>query len=237
MRDNISNTQDRGSWAIYCPSEQGWWNDLDGWGGLNAARTFTDEAVGADTAAGGPHLPQEDAVYVWVGTDHDSDPCERQRTGDGEMSNARDRSCADRIRAERNSRDLDLEVLTKLANGDEDWSDWGDDEQDWREAAAGLLGESLEDLDTWRDVDVSESAQEALDAYGLGVSIRHEIRVEVSTGGPADYLTATIERGRYGWELAGGVVYHFADWFDHAEMPATEAMERWVESIVESMAD
>lgn len=58
---------DPGSWAIYCPSEQGWWNDNDGWGHFDTARTFTEEAVEADIAAGGPRLLQEDAMYVRIG--------------------------------------------------------------------------------------------------------------------------------------------------------------------------
>jgi len=51
-----------------------------------------------------------------------------------------------------------------------------------------------------------------LNEYGLGSEVRYSIRVELSTGGPADYVTA---------EVSGGEVlsarYHFADWFDHAE--------------------
>lgn len=52
-----------------------------------------------------------------------------------------------------------------------------------------------------------------LNEYGLGSDVRYSIRVDLSTGGPADYVTATVDRD-------GDVLdatYHFADWFDHAE--------------------
>lgn len=52
-----------------------------------------------------------------------------------------------------------------------------------------------------------------LNEYALGVSVIYSVRVELSTGGPADYLTADVD--------ADGdierIAYHYADWFDHAE--------------------
>lgn len=51
-----------------------------------------------------------------------------------------------------------------------------------------------------------------LDEYALGESVSYAVRVDLSTGGPADYITATV--GPDGVERA---TYHFADWFDHAE--------------------
>lgn len=51
-----------------------------------------------------------------------------------------------------------------------------------------------------------------LSEYPLGASVRYAIRVELSTGGPADYLEAIADAD--GIER---IAYHFADWFDHAE--------------------
>jgi hypothetical protein len=48
--------------------------------------------------------------------------------------------------------------------------------------------------------------------YPLGVSVSYAVRVELSTGGPADYLTATVSAGE-----VEHIAYHFADWGDHAE--------------------
>ena len=52
--------------------------------------------------------------------------------------------------------------------------------------------------------------------YPLGVFVErtYRIKVELSTGGPADYITADVDDD-------GDIVaaaYHFADWFDHAEV-------------------
>lgn len=51
-----------------------------------------------------------------------------------------------------------------------------------------------------------------LSEYPLGVSVEYLVRVDLSTGGPADYLTATVSDGE-----VQTIRYHFADWFDHAE--------------------
>lgn len=51
-----------------------------------------------------------------------------------------------------------------------------------------------------------------LNEYPLGASLAIAVRVELSTGGPADYITATVDHGE-----VTRAEYHFADWFDHAE--------------------
>lgn len=52
-----------------------------------------------------------------------------------------------------------------------------------------------------------------LSEYPLWASVHFLIRVDLSTGGPADYLKAEVDED-------GEIVhidYHFADWFDHAQ--------------------
>lgn len=61
-----------------------------------------------------------------------------------------------------------------------------------------------------------DDASERLNELPLGVSVERVLRIDLSTGGPADYITATLEKDRHGWEIADAS-YHFADWFDHAE--------------------
>lgn len=71
------------------------------------------------------------------------------------------------------------------------------------------------------DDDDEEKRDRAFDELAelpLSVEIVHKVKVLLSTGGPADWLEATVQRHQhYGWELVGPVEYHFADWFDHAE--------------------
>lgn len=66
-----------------------------------------------------------------------------------------------------------------------------------------------------------EVIQEARDEGNVGdavlaVSTSIRMRVELSTGGPADYLTCELDPED---RTVSDVVYHFADWFDHAARP------------------
>lgn len=54
----------------------------------------------------------------------------------------------------------------------------------------------------------------------LAVSTTVTMRVELSTGGPADYLTCDLDTSD---RSIGGVTYHFANWFDHAERNVDDA--------------
>lgn len=70
-------------------------------------------------------------------------------------------------------------------------------------------------LDAWAQTNHhgrQDTAQERLDNYPLAVDVRYSVRVELSTGGPADYLVAEVD----GDGEVRSIAYHFADWFDHA---------------------
>ena len=92
------------------------------------------------------------------------------------------------------------------------------------------LAGRIHDLDAMLsrdDPDEGDDELPPINEYGLGSEVRYSIRVELSTGGPADYVTAIV---------AGGEVidatYHFADWFDHAEKRLDgedlAVVERWL---------
>jgi hypothetical protein len=84
-------------------------------------------------------------------------------------------------------------------------------------------------LDDFRADDVRERAIERAYEYPLGISTRTIVRLELSTGGPADCIEYEVEpnnvedmgAGECGWQVSGRVTYHFADWFDHAERVLT----------------
>lgn len=61
---------------------------------------------------------------------------------------------------------------------------------------------------------ITEMREGSLSETVLGVSTSVKMRVELSTGGPADYLTCELDTSD---RSIGDVTYHFADWFDHAE--------------------
>lgn len=95
------------------------------------------------------------------------------------------------------------------------------------------LAGRLDDLRAILDRDDPEEGDDerpGLSEYGLGSSFGYSVRVDLSTGGPADYVTATIQDGE-----ARDVRYHFADWYDHAERQLDgderETVERWLGSL------
>lgn len=57
-----------------------------------------------------------------------------------------------------------------------------------------------------------ETAERRIAEYPLAVTVSYSVRVELSTGGPADYLVAEVD----GDGDIRSISYHFADWFDHA---------------------
>ncbi len=82
----------------------------------------------------------------------------------------------------------------------------------------------LEDARDWlRDHDEADN-----DVLGVSAEVAVTLRVELSTGGPADFLTAELD-------VADGsvsdVTYHFQDWFDGAKrsVPSRSSLYSLVE--------
>lgn len=103
-----------------------------------------------------------------------------------------DPTCAERIDDHYQSRTEDIRAMTGWAEA-------------WSRARGGYADRRY------------ERAIERLDEYPLGMSVRHVVRVELSTGGPADYVEADMYPD--GEIEPRSLVYHFADWWDHAERP------------------
>ena len=68
----------------------------------------------------------------------------------------------------------------------------------------------------------SEEAFEAWNNYPLAVTTRQETKIELSWGGPSDFLTVSHD----GAELIS-VTYHFQDWFDGATRPVSQDSKVW----------
>ena len=108
------------------------------------------------------------------------------------------------------------------------------------ERIASAINSRQADLDAiWTrsqsdDSDEQDNAHAELADYGLGISRKTVFRLDTSTGGPGEYLEITCDAGRYGFEVES-VVFHYVDWFDHAEEPLEEgsALYRWAEYVVE----
>lgn len=100
----------------------------------------------------------------------------------------------------------------------------------------GKVSTFAEDYPDQPEEMTAEDAQERMAELGLGSSVYRVLRVDLSTGGPADYLEAKLSEGPHGWEIVSAA-YHFADWFDHAERPIAEDSPLWryLENIAEIM--
>lgn len=131
----------------------------------------------------------------------------------------REKSCEARIGSHMRSREADLNTIFAAINGED---------------------VEAEDLEA-QDIDpenVEESAQERLYELPLGISTYRVMRIELSTGGPADWLEIKLSKElRYGYSV-DRVTYHFADWFDHAERTVDENSSLWVmaEQFAETLA-
>jgi hypothetical protein len=69
----------------------------------------------------------------------------------------------------------------------------------------------------------AEDASDRLAEYPLGLSVRRVMRVDLSTGGPGDWLEVELGDDND----VEDVTYHFNDWFDHAERRVREDSALW----------
>lgn len=79
-----------------------------------------------------------------------------------------------------------------------------------------------------------ETAEERMQDYPLALTVERKITVklELSYGGPQDYITAEIEDGRL-----HDVEYHFLDWFDGAKRTLTGDEKATVENYISRLID
>lgn len=79
--------------------------------------------------------------------------------------------------------------------------------------------------------DFDDEAQDELWNLFLDISTKKVVRIDLSTGGPADWIEVWYE----GDEISE-MVYHFADWFDHAERKISygSMLWTWAESLIDN---
>ena len=70
--------------------------------------------------------------------------------------------------------------------------------------------------------DGEEDGFEAWNNYPLAVTTHQETKIELSWGGPSDFLSV-IHEG----EKVISVTYHFQDWFDGAKRDVKEGSKVW----------
>lgn len=77
-----------------------------------------------------------------------------------------------------------------------------------------------------------QDPQDVLHEFPLGYSNYLVLKIELSTGGPADWLEVHSYGGTSPEVFR--VIYHFSDWFDHAELNISQdsAMYRFAEETI-----
>jgi len=99
-----------------------------------------------------------------------------------------------------------------------------------------ILQEAYTSMDTGEPNPRFEGYDEVQDfimEYALGFSKYQVVKIELSTGGPADWLECHVDDENCLFR----VDYHFSDWFDHSELRVREgsALWRYAEEVVEWM--
>lgn len=127
------------------------------------------------------------------------------------------------------------QLLCGLGDGDE-WTKAHDEAADLLEldddrnatysVEADDSGEDATTLYIWASDSLNDDVRQRLSELPLGISSQTVFRVDLSTGGPGDWLEVVCggDTPRYEPERGDGchyeierIVYHFDDWFDHAE--------------------
>ena len=116
-------------------------------------------------------------------------------------------TCKERIQDRFYSREQDIKAMLTVYLGEEDELD-SDNEYD------------AEILKLIEDDDIGEYS---LHEFALGINVKKVINITLSTGGPGDYLECFFDESDEMYR----VVYHFIDWFDHAEMKVDEDSAVW----------
>lgn len=138
-----------------------------------------------------------------------------------------EKTCKERIREQYDNRNKTVAKMIKhyigAANDDLDELT----EQFVEEFTKNENREPTEDeVDKFRENAAdTEYNEESLMEFPLGFTIHKVVKIELSTGGPADYLEVFIDPEYK--DTVVRIVYHFADWFDHAEMEVSENDPLW----------
>lgn len=139
------------------------------------------------------------------------------------MAENRDESCESRIQAHMGSRetqfaryfDLDNMEPADLLSAYTDRYKLEDllDEDALAAIAAGEDHPGYDDAIEEVRADMEREGTDHLDEDLLAISTKVVMRIELSTGGPGDWIEAELDEDRD----VQAVSYHFNDWFDHAE--------------------
>jgi hypothetical protein len=142
---------------------------------------------------------------------------------------SKDRTCEERILEHLNSRIADFGAMTDLASVyNQARLDEVLEDANTRELFEEIKPDDFEELEGGNYDELAENARQRIYETPLGVSSKTVFRVDLSTGGPGDWLEVETSGNTPRYESIQGkqnaehfevdrITYHFNDWFDHAE--------------------
>lgn len=139
---------------------------------------------------------------------------------------SREKKCKDLIKENFDSRNELMEKLIMLNNGQFDQQIEDETDRFVEEFTKTYDSEpSEETVEKFREelIKNEEYNEESLYELPLGMTKHTVFKIELSTGGPADFIKAYVD----GEGIIDRVTYHYQDWFDGAEMEVDENSHMW----------
>lgn len=134
------------------------------------------------------------------------------------------KTCQDLIQEMFESRNKTIKDMTAMINGEFEQM-VSEAVEEFIEKVTTASGEEPSEDEVNRFIEElhknCEYTETSLDELPIGVSVQKVIKVQLSWGGPADYIEIYVS-GYPEQEGIDKVVYHYQDWFDGASMIVPE---------------
>lgn len=134
------------------------------------------------------------------------------------------KTCQDLIQEMFESRNKMIKDMTAMINGEFEQT-VSEAVEEFIEKVTTASGEEPSEDEVNRFIEElhknCEYTETSLDELPIGVSVQKVIKVQLSWGGPADYIEIYVS-GYPEQEGIDKVVYHYQDWFDGASMIVPE---------------
>jgi hypothetical protein len=139
---------------------------------------------------------------------------------------SKEKSCAERILENYESRNETIKEMLVHSNGQ--FSEYVEEQVErFVEEFTKTYNEepSEEEVDKFRQqcYESSEYNELSLGEFPLGITSSKIVRIELSTGGPADFIKVYMDDNNF----IESISYHYQDWFDGAEMQVKESDPMW----------
>lgn len=139
---------------------------------------------------------------------------------------SKEKSCAELILESYESRNETIKEMLVHSNGQ--FAEYVDEQAErFVEEFTKTYNEepSEEEVDKFKQscYESSEYNESSLGEFPLGITSSKTVKIELSTGGPADFIKVYMDDNNF----IESISYHYQDWFDGAEMQVKESDPMW----------